>query len=398
MSTMGLFDRLFRRRGALSDARRAELRGDLPRAAELWAEAGRLDEVARIMLLRGDAEPDPRQRLQHFTQAVATAPARSRVAKQARAKRASLTIALAGDGTVSAAMRKDLLEAARDLEEVGEADRAAEAYALVRDTVGEARALVQAGQVERLETLLTAEQSKTSGERLRSQAHGEIETLTMTGRRREALAAAERLTQGATVDPSARERMRGLQARRAAGLCRVILSGRPLNLILDDELVVGRTEGSLVVSSAALSRKHLEIVRADGVVVVRDLGSRNGTLLRGMRLAGALPVGDGLSLLLGGELKLEVGPSPSMQDAVDVEVGGKRYVASLGSALLGVGSWRLERAADEWIELVTDDSPQAFLGDMAMSSRTTLLVGDRMSASRGGPTVFEVVGSSAHGI
>src|SRR5580700_2473597 len=131
MSTMGLFDRLLRRRGALSDARRAELRGDLPRAAELWAEAGRLDEVARIMLLRGDAEPDPRQRLQHYTQAVATAPARSRVAKQARVKRASLTIALAGDGTVSAAMRKDLLEAARDLEDLGEADRAAEAYSLV---------------------------------------------------------------------------------------------------------------------------------------------------------------------------------------------------------------------------------------------------------------------------
>jgi hypothetical protein len=391
MSTMGLFDRLLRRRGALSDARRAELRGDLPGAAELWAEAGRLDEVARIMLLRGDAEPDPRQRLQHYTQAVATAPARSRVAKQARVKRASLTIALAGDGTVSAATRKDLLEAAKDLEDLGEADRAAEAYALVRDTEGEARALVQAGQVERLETLLTAEQSKTSGERLRSQAHGEIETLTMTGRRREALAAAERLTQGAIVDPSARERIHGLRARRAAGLCRVILSGRPLNLILDDVLVVGRTEGSLVVSSAALSRKHLEIVRSGGVVVVRDLGSRNGTLLRGMRIAGALPVGEGLSLLLGGEMKLEVGPSPSMKDALDVEVGGQRYVASLGPARLGVGSWRLERADDEWIELVTEDTPQAFLGDMAMSSRTTLLVGDRMSASRGGPTVLEVL-------
>jgi hypothetical protein len=391
---MGLFERLFRRRGAPFDARRAELRGDLPLAVELWAEAGRTDEAARVMLIRGDAEPDPRQRLQHYTQAVATAPGASAVAKQARVKRAKLTIALAGDGTVSAATRQDLHEAARELEELGEADRAAEAYALIRDTEGEARSLVQAGQVERLETLLTAEQSKTSGERLRSEAYVEIETLTAMGRRREALAAAERLVLTAPLDASARERVNALQARRAAGsLCRVLLRGQPLSLVVDDELVVGRTEGSLVVSSAALSRRHVVVGRSDGQVLLRDLGSRNGTLLRGMRVVGALPVGDGLSVLLGGDVRLEIAPSQSLEGALDVDVGGERYVASLGPARLAVGEWRIARAIDGWTELFTDDRPPAFLGEIALGPRATLLVGDRISESRGGPATLEVLGT-----
>src|SRR5208282_6240430 len=98
---MGLIDRLLRRKGALEGARRAELRGDLPGAIELWAEAGRPDEVARVMLLRGDAEPEPQKRLQHYTQAVASAPKGGKLQKQARVKRASLTIALASDAAVS---------------------------------------------------------------------------------------------------------------------------------------------------------------------------------------------------------------------------------------------------------------------------------------------------------
>ncbi len=398
---MGFLDRLFRRRGGLTEARRAELRGDLPRAIELLAEKGKDEEMARVMILRGDAEPDPKKRLQHYTQAAQAAPATSKVNRQARVKRVSLIVALARDAAVSAATREELLAAARELEDLGEAERAAEAYALVHDTEGEARALAQAGQVERLETLLTAEQARTQGERQRAQAYGEIESLVLTGRRREALAFAEQLALEAPLDPSARERIQTLAARRVVGpSCRLLLSDRPLHLVIDDELVVGRTEGSLVIASAALSRKHLAIARALGGssgFFVRDLGSRNGTRLRGMRVAGSLPVGEGLSLLLGGEVRVDVAPSAWLADAIDVDVGGERYVASLGPARLGVGSWRLERAADGWIELVSDGHPPAFRGDMAMPARTTLLVGDRISQARGGPAALQVLGGADTG-
>jgi hypothetical protein len=393
---MGLFDRIFGDRGSAADARKAELRGDLIRAIDLWAEADKPEEVARVMILRGDAETDVRQRLQHYVQAVGTAPTGSPVHKQARIKRATFMLALAGDSPVSATARRDLLYAAKDLEELGETDRAAEAYALAKDTEGQARALMHGGDVERLEALLSDEQSKVTLERGRNRAHSEVEMLLSAGRRREALAAAERLAEGAPLDRTARQRVEGLRARRVvAGVCRIVLSGRPLNLVVDDEVVIGRAEGALLVRSTVLSRRHLSIAKKDGVVVALDLGSRNGTFLRGMRIAGALPIGNGVDLELGGMVKVRVAPSAVFEGAVDVEVGGERYVAPLGPALLGVGGWRLERAPDGWVEFATGDGPPAYGGDMVMSSRTTLLVGDRFAEVRGGQAALEIVGTGS---
>src|ERR1700723_694598 len=72
---VSLLDRLFgKTRAAATAARRAELEGDLPRAALLWAEADRADEAARVILLRGDAETDSAKRFQLYVQAVALAP------------------------------------------------------------------------------------------------------------------------------------------------------------------------------------------------------------------------------------------------------------------------------------------------------------------------------------
>src|SRR5580692_2040003 len=106
---MGLFNRLFGGRSSEIRALRAEARGDLARAAELWAEAHRPEDVARVMMLRGDAEPDARQRLLHYTQAVATVPAWSEPGRVARVKRASLLLLLAEGAPVSAVARRDLI-------------------------------------------------------------------------------------------------------------------------------------------------------------------------------------------------------------------------------------------------------------------------------------------------
>jgi hypothetical protein len=391
---MRLFERLFPARGTAAEARKAELRGELVRAIELWSEADEPGQAARVMILRGDSETDARLRLQHYTQAAATAPEGSPVQREARTKRASLRLAFAGDAPVSATTRRELLEAAKELEELGEADRAAEAYALLKDTEGQARALVQGGHVEQLETLLTAEQSRTDEERRRSAAYAEVETLTSTGRRREALAAAERLAMGAASDASARERVSSLRARRVTGLCRLLVSGRPLSVVMDEEVVIGRSEGALVVRSAALSRRHLSIARRAHEFVVQDLGSRNGTLLRGMRIAGALPVGDGLELMLGGEVRLVVKPAQGQPDLLDIEVGGEQLLASFGNLHLGISEWRLERASDGWVELVTPEGAHPYAGDLSMASRTTLLVGDRIAVKRGGEAALEVLGVS----
>ena len=125
---------------------------------------------------------------------------------------------------------------------------------------------------------------------------------------------------------------------------------------------------------------------------MRDCESRNGTLLRGQALTGAVPVGDGLDLRLGKEVPLRVQPSAALPGAADLELGGTRYVAPLGPALWHDLGWFLEQADDGWLELVTDDAHPAHLGEVHLVPRTTLLVGDAIAAVRGGPAVLKVEG------
>jgi hypothetical protein len=390
-----LFDRFSGKgRDAAVAARRAELEGDLATAARHWAEAGRAEDAARVTLLRGDAETDGGKRLQHYVQAVALAPEGSEVRTAARRKRALLAVAIARGGAMTATARLDLAFAAQELEALGASTDAAEAYALAGDAEGEARALVQAGEIERLEDVLDREERKARGERQRHAAHGEVQRLLSSGRRREALARAEAWVAGAPEDATAADELKSLHARRVTGpSVTVDLRGARLPLLLGDEVIVGRTEGTILVASHAVSRRHLSIARVDGAVVVRDLGSRNGTELRGMRIAGALPVvpADGLELKLGGEVPVRIGASTDLAcPAVTIEVAGTRYVAPLGAALLGVGAWRLETSADGWLELVTDDAPIAYLGASRLEPRVSLLSGDAIASAAGEPSVLRV--------
>src|SRR5258706_2033465 len=375
---MSVFDRLFNvfARGEDDTAvRRAELRGARARAQELWAEADRPDEAARVMLLRGDADGDVRHRLALYTQAAALAPEGHDVKRLARKKRAELTVAIASEHALSAVARHDVLEAAKELEAIGELAGAAKAYALVQDVESEARALAEAGDVERLEEVLEGGHAKERGARRLRQAHGEIDAHVASGRRREALALAEQLARERPDDPIARERATQIRARRALGPKLAIEHGGVrAQLLIGHEVIVGRTEGALVLASHAVSRRHLRIARAGGVAVVEDLGSRNGTLLRGVRLASALPIGDGLDLKLGGEVSVRLSPSLEIAGAIAIEAAGSRYIAPLGPAR--VGPWSLETGEGEWLELVSDDAHLAFVSDVRLDARTTLLHGD----------------------
>jgi len=123
--------------------------------------------------------------------------------------------------------------------------------------------------------------------------------------------------------------------------------------------------------------------------VVEELGSRNGTVMRGVRLAGALPVGDGLELRLGGEVPIRVGPATEVAGAVAIEAGGVRYVAPLGTAR--VGGWRIESGDSGWLELVSDEAHPAYLGEVRMEGRATLLLGDAVAERRGEGVALRIV-------
>jgi hypothetical protein len=388
------------RREALAEARAAELRGELAQAAALFAEAGRLDESARVMVLRGDAEVEPSARLRHYTQAVATAPADTIAGKHAARKRASTVVDIAIDTPMTATLRQELVQAARELEALGDPERAAQAYAMAGDLEGEVRALARAGDVDKVDALLVAAQGRDREAQARRRASEEVAMLAASGRRREGLALAR-----SSTDDQVRSRGDALANRRVGtGVVRAVVRGRELLLALGDSLVIGRApdldtgeprQGTISIGAAALSRRHIAVERRGEEFVVRDLGSRNGTVLRGLALAGETLVGAGIELRLGREVPVTLRPSTELAGALAVEVPGARYIAPLGPAILGIGQWQLASGDDGWIELVTGDAPPAFAGALRLAPAITLLAGDALAAERCGAPVLEIRGRDA---
>jgi hypothetical protein len=392
-----LFGRAFAGKGArvLSQARAAELRGELAQAAVLFAQAGRLDETSRVMVLRGDAEVDPAARLRHYVQAVTTAPEGCAAHAHARRKRALAVLAMAADLPLTTTLREELALAGRELEALGEPERASEAYSRIGDVESEARALARTGDVDKLDAVLAAAQVREREALTLRRARDEIVMLVATGRRREATALA-----AASGDAAVQAHGQAILSRRAGeGLLRVAVRGREMNLALGREVVVGRArpereaahEVTLAVGAAAVSRRHLGIARRGERVLVRDLGSRNGTTLRGLELGAEVPAEEALELRLGKEVVLRVAPAPEIPGAMSIEVAGVRYIAPLGPATLGVGGWKLDRAQDGWIELTTGGMPPAFAGSLQLAAEITLLCGDSIAGERGGPPLVEVL-------
>jgi len=86
------------------------------------------------------------------------------------------------------------------------------------------------------------------------------------------------------------------------------LRGFRLRLFLDDreialregENVLGRLdEGVAWLESPTVSRRHARILVSGGQATLEDLGSKNGTFLRGKRLTSPAPISDGDEILLG---------------------------------------------------------------------------------------------------
>lgn len=85
--------------------------------------------------------------------------------------------------------------------------------------------------------------------------------------------------------------------------------GRPIQ-ILRDVTLVGRQEDlcDVCIDQSSISKLHCLIVRTDGLLFIRDLGSTNGTKVNGQRvIRGALLPGDELAFA-GEKYRVEMGP------------------------------------------------------------------------------------------
>ena len=81
--------------------------------------------------------------------------------------------------------------------------------------------------------------------------------------------------------------------RGRATAYRLVLRDREV-MLRPGENVIGRVEDGVVwLDSPAVSRRHARIVVAEGRVVLEDLGSKNGTFVRGQRITSPVPLADG---------------------------------------------------------------------------------------------------------
>jgi pSer/pThr/pTyr-binding forkhead associated (FHA) protein len=355
----------------LRRARRQEALGQLGEATATYLEAGALEQAVRLFALRADAASEPSERLALLAQAIDHAFEPERLVL--RRRRARLLLEQVRAGMVRL-VPNELVELGGELEQVDEPRLAAEAYQLAGDPDGQARALVAAGDVERLEEVLDAEQARVRGERNRHELVQQIRDLERQGKRRHALAIAAQQTRSDEARGDINALVRRIEQRRLLGpSVRLVLDDGSSDLIFGRSIVIGRSDASLVIASPNVSRAHLEIRNGAFGPELRDLGSRNGTTLGGAQLSAPVRVGDGLSLMLGGEVALDVEPDPA--GGVAVRVGGQRYHAPLGP--LELGSFRLDIADDRWIELDTGTS-HAYLAGLSVTGTLELCAGDEI--------------------
>jgi predicted component of type VI protein secretion system len=108
--------------------------------------------------------------------------------------------------------------------------------------------------------------------------------------------------------------------------------GKPITL-KRDVIVVGRKPGlcDLIVERPSVSKLHCVLVKTDGLLFVRDLGSTNGTKVNGQRVTrGALLPGDELAFA-SVRFRVHLGPDPSEPEPEDEASAGTLYDAEVAA-------------------------------------------------------------------
>jgi len=126
------------------------------------------------------------------------------------------------------------------------------------------------------------------------------------------------------VSPASELELTTLSMRRTpsmggAGLAEfqlVVLLGPAVGqtLLLGDGIEIGRSTPGLTINDEGVSRRHAVITRAgEGSYVIRDLGSRNGTYVNGVKIdEAALTIGDRIAM--GGQTVLQLAVRDRLED------------------------------------------------------------------------------------
>jgi hypothetical protein len=197
------------------------------------------------------------------------------------------------------------------------------------------------GELERMEACLSRVDERRGAVRRVREARQQFETLMAAGER---LAAVE-LCQAA-ADPSDDGRQLGLLARRTSErLCR----GRSVSFRLGDgrvlrvaevPAVLGRDpDVELPLREPTVSRRHARFVAGEDILRLEDAGSRGGTRLNGLPLAGAIPVRGSGEVALGASCRLTFEARPPILELRGASGLDRGFWAVVGTAPIDLGPW-----------------------------------------------------------
>ena len=89
------------------------------------------------------------------------------------------------------------------------------------------------------------------------------------------------------------------EAEDEASVFRLIWGIREVALAAGENVLGREPVAAVFIDDATVSRHHARILVAGGRACLEDLGSKNGTWLRGLRIAGSEPLADGDDLRIG---------------------------------------------------------------------------------------------------
>jgi len=92
-------------------------------------------------------------------------------------------------------------------------------------------------------------------------------------------------------------------ARRGKRLSLAIINGNDAGSVYRIEkprVTVGRSGADLTINDTEASRQHAAIEVRDSVIILEDLGSTNGTLVDGDRIAGSVEISNQAEFQIGG--------------------------------------------------------------------------------------------------
>jgi tetratricopeptide (TPR) repeat protein len=338
----------FLRRFFSADYRRAlaaEAAGDYVEAARAYALAGEKGKVGLMHLRRAERSTTRPEEVAALRDALEWGKEDPDVVRQAsRALAKAFMGRLKAEGMATERDRETAREAARLYEAAGDFADAGEIWESLGEDEPAARAYEKGGLVDRMESALSRDERRERMRRRVKQAFEEYELHWKSGDR-EAAAAALRVCVEAAEDKGEYRRLLDQVESRRIASGRVGLRRLPsglLSVVCGTKVTLGRDPScELPLRAAGVSRQHAEIVTDAGAFRLRDAGSKNGTLLGGLPVAGEVPLDGTGSFALGEdcEVAFSVGTAAGglrLEIARGLDKGVRVLLARQSSARLDV--------------------------------------------------------------